>query len=275
MYPASKRLAALGVAVFALGFFLAFQACESPESFHLVEPPVNNGTGGETPGAGGVLGSGGGAASGGISGSGTGGRGTGGAMAAGGRGVTGSGGSGAGGRGVASGSGGASGTGGAGATGGADATGGRSAGGGGRAAASGGASASGGAPGSGGIGAGGGRSGSVGGGPGRGGGPGSGGRGSGGQAMGGRSGVGGSGSDSCVSAVQAGPYAFPPADPCSACMDHATSREMQCKAGIDCLASKWPCDSNCKLGCLNMAGDTVIQTCVRDLVNASCGAGSL
>lgn len=96
--------------------------------------------------------------------------------------------------------------------------------------------------------------------------------------MGGRSGTGGGGgAANCVGEVQAGGYAFSPASPCSACKDNGTSRETQCKAGIDCLASKWPCssDPNCKLNCLNAAGDSIIQTCVRNLVNASCGAGSI
>src|SRR3982751_307335 len=107
MAPVSKRLSAASLAVGALGFVVAFQACESPEAFHVSAAPPMDG-GGEAPGLAGAAGPGGVmVASGGISGIGSGGRGSGGAIAVGGRGGSGSGSGGMaeGGRGVASGTG--------------------------------------------------------------------------------------------------------------------------------------------------------------------------
>jgi hypothetical protein len=42
------------------------------------------------------------------------------------------------------------------------------------------------------------------------------------------------------------------------------------------LAPMWSsCDSSCKLACVNSTGDSVIWDCVRGLVTAACGTGSL
>jgi len=82
----SKRSSAASLAVAALGLAVAFQACESPEAFHVSAGPPLDG-GGDTPGLAGAPGTGGMGmiASGGISGVGSGGRGSGGAVPIGGR----------------------------------------------------------------------------------------------------------------------------------------------------------------------------------------------
>jgi hypothetical protein len=53
------------------------------------------------------------------------------------------------------------------------------------------------------------------------------------------------------------------------------SREMQCKAMINCLETKFPCSStmntnNCYVDCRNMAGvSSPTETCVNRLLDAA------
>ena len=75
----------------------------------------------------------------------------------------------------------------------------------------------------------------------------------------------------CVDEIRVMGYAFPPAQPCSMCKDNQTSLETKCEGYIDCLASKYPCTSNCATECLNMVGGSgVLSTCVNALITASC-----
>ena len=270
MRPFLKRLPALGLAAILL--VAVVEGCQMPEAFHLSQQDAP-GTGGDV-GTGGKLGPGtGGNGTGGTL-PGTGGKGTGGVLSTGGAagGGKGSGGMGGGGSGGTATGGMATGRTGAGG----GVVGGRFGGGGGGAPG-----ASGGAPGGRtGMGTGG----AVGGGVANGGGPGAGSGGAvggrGGRGVGGGSGSTGAGGGNCVTALAAAAYTFAPAPPCSMCMDNnGVSKETQCKSGIDCLVPLWTmssCDNNCRMNmCLNPAGDAVIQRCIRDLVNASCGAGSL
>jgi hypothetical protein len=82
----------------------------------------------------------------------------------------------------------------------------------------------------------------------------------------------GGGSGNCITDIKNGGYAFPPADPCSACRDNATLLEMKCTAMIDCLQPKWPCSGNCWTECLNQVGGSgVVANCVDELTTAACG----
>jgi hypothetical protein len=88
---------------------------------------------------------------------------------------------------------------------------------------------------------------------------------------GGTTGAGGTTGDNCVETIILMGYASPPAMPCSACLENGMSREMQCKAMIDCLEMNYPCTGNCHTQCRNMAGVSgPTETCVTALVNASC-----
>jgi hypothetical protein len=69
-------------------------------------------------------------------------------------------------------------------------------------------------------------------------------------------------------------YAFPPADPCSACFDNQLDLSVKCQAMIDCVGSMWPCSSNCWTQCLNspsVQGSGVLDGCARRLATAACG----
>ncbi len=75
----------------------------------------------------------------------------------------------------------------------------------------------------------------------------------------------------CVEDIQLMGYAFPPAQPCSACFDNQTSLETKCEMMIDCLEASYPCTSNCYTQCLNMVGGSgVLTTCVNALTTAAC-----
>jgi hypothetical protein len=89
----------------------------------------------------------------------------------------------------------------------------------------------------------------------------------------GGTGAGGAGgAANCVVAIQNAGYAFPPADPCSACKDNGISLQTKCEGMIDCLASMWPCTGNCHTQCLNTVGGSgVLDACVSALTTASCG----
>jgi len=78
----------------------------------------------------------------------------------------------------------------------------------------------------------------------------------------------------CVSQVVSNGYACGSAPACSACKDqNLNSRESGCEKGIDCLAAGGAsCDANCKLNCLNQAGDTAAIACITALQTAACGA---
>ena len=66
-------------------------------------------------------------------------------------------------------------------------------------------------------------------------------------------------------------YAYPPAMPCSACMDNQTSLEMKCKSMIDCMETNYPCNTGCQTNCLNTVGGSgVLSTCVNALTTAAC-----
>lgn len=81
-------------------------------------------------------------------------------------------------------------------------------------------------------------------------------------------------SSSCYAILIDHGYACGTAPPCSACEVNNESKEAQCQKGIDCLAAAGPsCDSNCKLNCLNQAGDAQIQACINALTTVACGAG--
>jgi hypothetical protein len=90
---------------------------------------------------------------------------------------------------------------------------------------------------------------------------------------GGRGGTGTTGAN-CVDDIVNMNYAFPPAAPCSACMENNMSRQALCQAMIDCLNTTTPCSSsssNCWLTCRNMNGISgPTEACVLALVNASC-----
>jgi hypothetical protein len=65
-------------------------------------------------------------------------------------------------------------------------------------------------------------------------------------------------------------YAATGAMPCSACTENGMSREMPCKAMIDCLEMSFPCTGNCYSQCRNSAsvsGPT--ETCVTALLTAA------
>jgi hypothetical protein len=90
---------------------------------------------------------------------------------------------------------------------------------------------------------------------------------------GGRTGVGGTtgaGGGNCVTKIQQGGYAYGTAPACSACKDNSTSLQTKCEAVIDCLASKYPCTSNCQTECYNAAGASgPVMTCVDALMMAA------
>ena len=77
----------------------------------------------------------------------------------------------------------------------------------------------------------------------------------------------------CLEAIKVNGYAFPPANPCSACKENSVSRETICVAMIDCLAAKYPCTGNCWSDCRNKAGaNSISELCATDLKNAACGS---
>jgi hypothetical protein len=62
---------------------------------------------------------------------------------------------------------------------------------------------------------------------------------------------------------------------CSGCFAGSNSKELQCKAMIDCLQPSWPScaqGSGCWLNCRNTSGsDVVVENCVATLTSAACG----
>lgn len=80
---------------------------------------------------------------------------------------------------------------------------------------------------------------------------------------------------SCPDLIVSNDYACGSATSCGACKDNnGVSRTAECKKGIDCLAAAGAsCDSNCQLGCLNQAGDSQVQVCIKALQTA-CSTSS-
>lgn len=80
---------------------------------------------------------------------------------------------------------------------------------------------------------------------------------------------------SCYTTLVSNGYACGSAAPCSACKVGGESKEAECKKGIDCLAAAGPnCNDNCKLNCLNQAGDAQVGACINALTTAACsGSG--
>ena len=62
---------------------------------------------------------------------------------------------------------------------------------------------------------------------------------------GGTTGTGGGTGANCVENIILMGYSYPPAMPCSACIDNNMSREAQCKQMLDCLEAGYPCTGNC------------------------------
>jgi hypothetical protein len=78
---------------------------------------------------------------------------------------------------------------------------------------------------------------------------------------------------SCYATLVGNGYACGSAAPCSACKVNNESKEAECQKGIDCLAAAGPgCNDNCKLNCLNQAGDAQVGACINALTTAACGA---
>jgi hypothetical protein len=80
----------------------------------------------------------------------------------------------------------------------------------------------------------------------------------------------------CVQQIVSNGYSTAGASACSDCKENGSDLGSQCTAMIDCVVTHWPdCSSgSCHLDCLhNVSGDGVVDTCVTDLVHASCGAG--
>jgi hypothetical protein len=80
---------------------------------------------------------------------------------------------------------------------------------------------------------------------------------------------------SCYVTIVSNGYACGSTPACSACKDNGTSKEAECKQGIDCMAAVGAsCDSNCQMNCLNRAGNSVVQACIKSLQVAACtGSG--
>jgi hypothetical protein len=79
----------------------------------------------------------------------------------------------------------------------------------------------------------------------------------------------------CLETVKTNGYAFPPANPCSACQENSESKETACIAMIDCLATNHPCTdaNNCWTNCRNKAmASSVSERCASDLKKAACGS---
>jgi hypothetical protein len=78
-----------------------------------------------------------------------------------------------------------------------------------------------------------------------------------------------------VDAIRRNGYAYTGAQPCAACVDGSIDESGACEAVIGCLANNYPCSGNCSLQCANSAGaTTAVDSCVTNLVNASCGGTS-
>jgi hypothetical protein len=82
----------------------------------------------------------------------------------------------------------------------------------------------------------------------------------------------------CVQQIVSNGYSFAGAQACSLCKanDSDILSPDKCTAMIDCVETNWPaCASgSCHLDCLhNVSGDGVVDTCVTNLVHASCGTG--
>ena len=75
----------------------------------------------------------------------------------------------------------------------------------------------------------------------------------------------------CAGQIISNGYACGTATSCSAC---PSGKAAPCKASLDCIAPKYPCDNNCMLNCFNNnAADSVAQKCVTDLLTLACGTG--
>lgn len=81
--------------------------------------------------------------------------------------------------------------------------------------------------------------------------------------------------ENCYTEIVNNGYACGSTPACSECIVNGVSKEASCQKGIDCLsAAGASCDSNCKLNCLNQAGDATVQACITTLQTAACsGAG--
>jgi hypothetical protein len=81
----------------------------------------------------------------------------------------------------------------------------------------------------------------------------------------------------CVKNMIGAGYACGTAKSCAECKVNGQSLEDKCKNMVNCVQSKWPCDttSGCWLECRNsVGGDSVLDACAQSLVKAACSAGA-
>ena len=75
----------------------------------------------------------------------------------------------------------------------------------------------------------------------------------------------------CADSIKLNGYAWPPAQPCSACLDNGISQATKCESIINCVDQNYPCTGNCLTNCQNQAGaNLVVLSCVNSLLNAAC-----
>jgi hypothetical protein len=82
----------------------------------------------------------------------------------------------------------------------------------------------------------------------------------------------------CVQQIVSNGYSFAGAPPCSDCKANSSDQVSpgRCVNMLNCVETNWPACStgSCHLDCKNsVAADGVVDTCVTDLVHASCGTG--
>jgi hypothetical protein len=86
---------------------------------------------------------------------------------------------------------------------------------------------------------------------------------------GGTTGTAGGTGTNCVDNIRVMGYAYPGANPCSACVENNISREALCKQMLDCLEASYPCTGGCYLSCKNMGISGPTEGCVTALLTAA------